>query len=246
MVDKSRRGRGVLPCSRAPASPRSSPSASPLPPLGGSFLSPPSPPPGHFATQFLKVPSRRREPISAAIPAVTSDCRDTQLSRTHRLHAHQRTAARHRETQITLKRHICLYGGGGVGGGVSCMRINIWRLRSPDFCDLAVGKMQRITKKDVCALTAILRACVRARADFEMKISCFCVFQIYQRDGRKDTHLRGHAASSSELKCVPACVGRGGGGATPLSFPHTESHKHVCVLRASLSGCCESQSALLC
>lgn len=113
MVDKSRRGRGVLPCSRAPASPPQLPLC--LPPASlGRIIPPPSPAPGHFATQFLKVPSRRREPISEAIPAVTSDCRDTQLSRTHRLHAHQRTAARHRETQIMLKRHICLYGGGWV------------------------------------------------------------------------------------------------------------------------------------
>lgn len=93
MVDKSRRGRGVLPCSRAPSLP---PPQLPLclPPCclpwadHSSHPPPLAPPPGHFATQFLKVPSRRRGPISKAIPAVTSDCRDTQLSRTHRLHAH--------------------------------------------------------------------------------------------------------------------------------------------------------------
>lgn len=71
-------------------------------------------PPGHFATQFLKVPSRRREPVSGAIPAVTSDCRDTQISRTHGLLATQPTATRHRKTQIMLKPHICLHGGGGA------------------------------------------------------------------------------------------------------------------------------------
>lgn len=162
MVAKSRRGRGVLPCSRALASPHSSPFASPCLPWA-DHPPPPSPPPGHFATQFLKVPSRRREPISEAIPAVTSDCRETQLSRTHRLHAHQRTAARHRETQIMLKRHICLYGGSWVG--VSCVRINIWRLRPPNSAFWLLGRC-RENHKIKCLCPHCNTACVCARTDW--------------------------------------------------------------------------------
>lgn len=44
MVDKSRRGRGVFPCSRATASPHGSPSANPHPPPSGGSLTPTHPP----------------------------------------------------------------------------------------------------------------------------------------------------------------------------------------------------------
>lgn len=104
MVDKSRRARGVFPLQQSNSLPPR------LPPLclpWADHLRPPpslNSPPGHFATQFLKVRSRRREPASQAIPAVTSDCRDPRLARTHaRTHrplAQQCAATRHRKTQI--------------------------------------------------------------------------------------------------------------------------------------------------
>lgn len=82
----------------------------------------------------------------------------------------------------------------------------------------------------VPSLQYCVRACVRARADCEIKIPCFCVFQIYQQDGRKDTRLRVHAASSSELKCVPARVlGWGWGGCTSVTYTHRVTQTCLCV-----------------